>query len=449
METTTPIMPPALSPFPWFDLCIIFALVLLNGVFAMSELAIVSSRRARLQALAKDGRAGAQTALDLAAEPGRFLSTVQIGITLIGILAGAYSGASLGGPVGERLAFAGVEPGLAQTLGFALVIVLTTYASLVIGELVPKQFALRNPERVAVFVALPMRWLATFTAPLVWLLDRTSILIFRLMRLSRNPQSRVTAEELHMLVAEATKSGVIEESERAIISGVVRLADRPVREVMTPRTEVDWIEASSSPNEIREALLATPHTRLPVAEGSVDEIIGVVQARDIVSALFEGRSLDLRALMRAAPIVPDQVDAMDALEALRESDVPMALVHDEYGHFEGIMTPLDLLIAITGEFVSDQEIGTDPSFVERADGSWLFSGSLSADNMAEKLGFDLPDDRDYATVAGFALSVFKRLPKTGELFEKDGWSFEVVDMDGRKIDKLLAQRSKAADSEEA
>ncbi|QLC23487.1 HlyC/CorC family transporter [Parasphingopyxis sp. CP4] len=431
-------MPPDLTPFPWFDLCIILALVLLNGVFAMSELAIVSSRRARLQALAKDGKSGAQTALDLAAEPGRFLSTVQIGITLIGILAGAYSGASLGGPVGERLAVLGVEPSLAQTLGFALVIILTTYASLVIGELVPKQLALRNPERVAVVVALPMRWLATFTAPLVWLMDRTSALIFKLLRLNRNPQSRVTAEELHMLVAEATKSGVIEESERAIISGVVRLADRPVREVMTPRTEVDWIEASSSPNEIREALLATPHTRLPVAEGSVDEIIGVVQARDIVSALFEGRSLDLHQLMREAPIIPDQVDAMDALEALRESDVPMALVHDEYGHFEGIMTPLDLLIAITGEFVSDQEVGTDPAFVERADGSWLFSGSLSADNMADKLGVDLPDNREYATVAGFSLSVLKHLPTVGEVFEQDGWEFEVMDMDGRKIDKLLA-----------
>jgi putative hemolysin len=432
-------MPPDISPFPWFDLCIILALVLLNGVFAMSELAIVSSRRARLQAMAKDGRTGAQTALDLAAQPGRFLSTVQIGITLIGILAGAYSGASLGGPVGQRLALLGFEPELAQTLGFALVIILTTYASLVVGELVPKQFALRNPERIAVLVALPMRWLATVTAPLVWLLDKTSALIFRLLGMSREPQSRVTAEELHMLVAEATKSGVIEESERAIISGVVRLADRPVREVMTPRTEVDWIEASSSPNEIREVLLATPHTRLPVAEDSIDNIIGVVQARDIVSALFEGRSLDLRTLMREAPVVPDQLDAMDALEAIRESDVPMALVHDEYGHFEGIMTPLDLLIAVAGEFVSDQDEGTDPAFVERADGSWLFSGSLSADNMAEKLGVGLPDDRDYATVAGFSLSVLKHLPTVGEHFEHDGWRFEVVDMDGRKIDKLLAE----------
>jgi len=442
-------MPPDPYPFPWFDLCIILALVLLNGVFSMSELAIVSSRRARLQAMVKDGRSSAQTALDLAAEPGRFLSTVQIGITLIGILAGAYSGARLGGPVGERLALVGVEPSLAQTLGFALVIVLTTYASLVIGELVPKQLALRSPERVAVVVALPMRWLATFTAPLVWLMDRTSALIFRLLRMSRKPQSRVTAEELHMLVAEATKSGVIEESERAIISGVVRLADRPVREVMTPRTGVDWIEASSSPNEIREALLATPHTRLPVAEESIDEIIGVVQARDIVSALFEGRSLDLHQLMREAPIVPDQVDAMDALEALRESDVPMALVHDEYGHFEGIMTPLDLLIAIAGEFVSDQETGTDPTFVERADGSWLFSGSLAADTMAEKLGVDLTEDRDYATVAGFALSVLKRLPTTGEVFETDKWRFEVVDMDGRKIDKLLAQSIDSGSDDES
>lgn len=429
-----------LTPFPWFDLCIILLLVMLNGVFAMSELAIVSARRARLQSMAKAGRAGAQTALDLTVHPGRFLSTVQIGITLIGILAGAYSGASLGGPVGERLELIGVEENLAPTLGFALVIILTTYASLVVGELVPKQFALRNPERIAVAMAVPMRWLSIATAPLVWLLDGTSALIFRLLRMTRESRQRVTAEELQMLVAEATKSGVIEESERAIISGVVRLADRPVREVMTPRTEVDWIEASSSPNEIRETLLATPHTRLPVAEGSVDEIIGVVQARDIVSALFEGRSLDLRSLMREAPIIPDQVDAMDALEALRESDVPMALVHDEYGHFEGLMTPLDLLIAVAGEFVSDQDVDTDPAFFEREDGSWLFSGSLAADNMADKLDFELPDNREYATVAGFSLSVLKHLPTVGEIFEEAGWRFEVVDMDGRKIDKLLVSR---------
>ena len=436
-------MPSPLPPFPWTDLVIILALVLLNGVFAMSELAIVSARRARLQGLAKAGRAGAQAALDLAAQPGRFLSTVQIGISLISILAGAYSGASLGGPVGWRLEILGVETDSAQTLGFVIVIGLTTYASLVIGELVPKQFALRSAERIAMAVALPMQWLAVATAPLVWLLDISSAAIFRLLRMTRQSQNRVTAEELHMLVAEATRSGVIEESERAIISGVVRLADRPVREVMTPRIEVDWIEASSTPEEIRETLLNTPHTRLPVAQGSIDDIIGVVQSRDIVSALFEGRSLDLRTLMREAQIVPDQLDAMDALETLRESDVPMALVHDEYGHFEGIMTPLDLLIAVAGEFVSDQDEGTDPAFVEREDGSWLFSGSLSADNMSEKLGIDLPVDRDYATVAGFSLSVLRHLPSVGEYFDEAGWRFEIVDMDGRKIDKLLVSRAEA------
>lgn len=429
-------MPP-LPPFPWIDLAIILALVGLNGVFAMSELAIVSARKPRLQAMAKVGRRGARTALALAADPGRFLSTVQIGITLIGILAGAYSGASLGGPVGARLELLGVPEGTADELGFALVIVLTTYASLIIGELVPKQFALRSPEPIAVIVARPMLWLSRLTAPLVWLLDRSSALIFRLLGMKRESESHVTAEELHLIVAEASKSGVIEESERAIISGVVRLADRPVREVMTPRTEVDWIDADSDAQAIRARLLETPHTRLPVAEGSVDTIVGVVQARDIVAAMLRGQPLDLRALMHVAPVLPDQLDAMNALEALRQAEVPMALVHDEYGHFDGLVTPADLLIAIAGEFASDVDIGTDPALVERDDGSLLVSGAMAADQLAERLGIDLPEDRDYATVAGLVLAVLRHLPEVGEHFVEQGWRFEVIDMDGRKIDKLL------------
>ena len=301
-----------LSPFPWFDVVVIALLIALNGVFAMSELAIVSAREARLRAMAKAGRTGAQTALDLAADPGRFLSAVQIGITLIGILAGAYSGASLGGPVGQRLMLLGVPAQYAHPLGFALVIVLATYASLVIGDLVPRRIALRAPERLAAVLAVPMLWLARATAPFVWLLDRTSALIFRLLRLERDSQNRVTAEELHFVVAEAHHAGVLEESERAIISGVVRLADRPTREIMTPRTDVDWIDVDAEPEAIREKLLETVHSRLPVAEGSVDQLVGVVQSRDIVRACVEGRPLDLRTLMRIAPVVPDQMDAMDA-----------------------------------------------------------------------------------------------------------------------------------------
>ena len=431
--------PIPLEPFPWLDVAIILFLVALNGVFAMSELAIVSSRRPRLRALAKTGRRGAQCALDLAADPGRFLSTVQIGITLIGILAGAYSGASLGGPVGQRLALlVGMAPETAETVGFAIVIILTTYASLVIGELVPKQFALRSPEPIATLVAVPMLWLSKATAPFVWLLDRTSALIFRLLGLKRESSDHVTAEDLQLVVAEATTAGVLEESERAIISGVVRLADRPTREVMTPRTEVDWLDVDADADTIREALLDTPHSRLPVAEGSVDRLVGVVQARDVVRTVIEGRPLDLRVLMRPTLVVPDQMDAMNTLNVLRESDVPMVFVHDEYGHFEGIVTPADLMTALAGEFASDKDLDTDPPLVERDDGSWWVSGSASADLLSDRLCIKLPEERDYATVAGFALSVLKHLPEVGERFAFDGWRFEIVDMDGRKIDKLLA-----------
>lgn len=435
-KTTMAAQPP-LTPFPWIDLLIILALVLLNGVFAMSELAIVSARKPRLQAMEKAGKHGAKAALALAADPGKFLSTVQIGITLIGILAGAYSGSSLGSPTGERLELLGLSPNLAENIGFALVIGATTYASLIIGELVPKQFALRSPEPIAVLVATPMAWLAKIAAPIVWVLDGSSAVIFRLMGFNRESEQHVTAEELHLIVAEASKSGVIEESERAIISGVVRLADRPVREVMTQRMDVDWIDIDADADAIRRMLLETPHTRLPVGRGSVEDIVGIVQARDIMSALFRGEEIDLGSLMRRAEVLPDQVDAMDALERLRAADIPMVMVHDEYGHFEGIVTPADLLSAIAGEFASDRDLYDEPDVVEREDGSLLVSGQMPMDVLADRIGIDLPEDRDYATVAGHVLWLLKRLPEVGDHVDDRGWRFEIVDMDGRKIDKLL------------
>jgi len=429
--------PIALPPFPIVDVAIIVALVLVNGVFAMSELAIVSARRPRLQAMLNSGKKGAAAVLKLQEDPGRFLSSVQIGITGIGVLAGAYSGEALGSPLAAYVALLGFSAETAQTIGFTLAIVATTYVSLIIGELVPKQIALRNPEPVAVLAAPPMILLARFTAPLVWLLDASSGAIFRLIGLKRESEEHVTAEELHLIVAEASKSGVIEESERAIISGVVRLADQPVRNVMTPRTDVDWINIDAEPETIRAALLATPHTRLPIAEGNVEAIIGIVQARDVMTALLRGDAVDLRALSRPVTIVPDQVDAMDALEMLRKADVPMVMVHDEYGHFEGIVTPADLLSAIAGEFASDIDLYDEPMVVEREDGSLLVSGQMPIDNLADRLDMTLPEDRDYATVAGFSLWAFKHLPQVGEYFEEQGWRFEIADLDGRKIDKLL------------
>lgn len=441
-------MSEALLPFPWFDLILILALIAINGLLSMSELAIVSARDARLKAMAKAGSGGAKCALELASEPGRFLSTVQIGITLIGILAGAYSGASLGQPVAQRLVLIGLDPETAQTVGFGLVIVVTTYASLVIGELVPKQFALRNPEAIAAIVARPMGWLSKLTAPFVWLLDRTSALIFRVLGLNRETKNVVTAEELHLVVAEAKTAGVLEESERAIISGIVRLADRPVREVMTPRTDIDWIDINCTVEQIRAALSETPHSRIPVAQGSVDNIIGVVSTRDMLTALLDGQQLDLNQLSRSAPIIPDLMDAMDALAVLRSAEVPLALVHDEYGHLDGIVTPGSILSALAGAFAHDMDEGDEPPCVEREDGSWLVSGSANADVLSDRIGVSIPGERDYSTVAGFALSVLKKIPDTGETFKFDGYRFEVIDMDGRKIDKLLVNRPKRKRAEE-
>ena len=431
-----------LLPFPWLDVVIILALIALNGVLAMSELAVVSAREARLKAMTRSGSRGAQCALDLASDPGRFLSTVQIGITLIGILNGAYSGASLGEPVAQRVALLGLDADTAETVGFGFVIVIVTFLSLVVGEIVPKQFALRSPEPIAALVSRPMRWLSVVSAPFVWLLDRTSALIFRTLGLNRESESAVTAEELHLVVAEAQTAGVLEESERAIISGVVRLADRPVREVMTPRTDVDWIDISASGEVLYRALNETPHSRIPVADGSVDNIVGVVQARDLLGALIDGRELNLRELAKAAPVIPDLMDAMDALAVLRSAAVPLALVHDEYGHFDGIVTPGSILAALAGAFHHDIEEGDEPSLVEREDGSFLLSGAASADVLVDRLGIQLGAVRDFSTVAGFALGVLKHLPETGECFTHDGWKFEVVDMDGRKIDKIIASRAK-------
>jgi putative hemolysin len=242
---------------------------------------------------------------------------------------------------------------------------------------------------------------------------------------------------------------VLEEDERALISGIVRLADRPVREVMTPRTEVEWIDVASTSEEIRDALRKITHTRIPVGAGSVENIVGVIQTRDALSALLDGRSIDLGQLCLNPPVIPDLMDAMDALAVLRNAEVPLALVNDEYGHLEGIVTPGSLLAALAGTFAHDVEQGEEPPLVERDDGSWLVSGAASADVLSDRLGMNLPADRDYSTVAGFALSVLKHLPEVGEKFRHDGWSLEIVDMDGRKIDKLIASgpRKRPAESE--
>lgn len=424
-------------PFPWTDVLVIAGLILLNGLFSMSELAIVSARPARLKLAAEKGSGGAACALALTTDPGKFLSTVQIGITLIGIVAGAYSGASLGKPVGDLLMAAGLPERYGAEAGFALVIFVTTYFSVIVGELVPKQVALRLAEPIAVLAARPMVWLSTAMAPFVWLLDRSSNLLLRLLGMGQTNETDVTAEELHMIFAEATKSGVIEQEQEQIMAGIMRLADRPVRELMTPRTEIDWVELGASEEDLFARIAESPHSLMPVAHGAPDNIVGVLKVRDLLAVRLAGDPVAIDRLMRRPEIIPDQLDAMDALRILQQSDVSMAMVHDEYGHLEGVVTPADLLAAIVGSFVSHQDEGDEPMVVEREDGSLLISGALPADTLAGRLGLDLPDTRDFATAAGYVLWVLKHLPKEGEHFADQGWRFEIVDMDGLKIDKLL------------
>ncbi len=421
-----------------FEILTVVFLVALNGVFALSELAVVSSRRSKLKAMAKAGYKGARSALALADDPGRFLSTVQIGITLVGVLAGAFSGATLGVALEKYLIESGVSKDVAEVLGLGIVIVAITYLSLIIGELVPKNIALRNAEGIACMVAPMMTYLARLASPLVWLLDSSTKLVLRLTG-EAPPTASITEEEIKALVGEAESAGVLESGEREMISGVLRLGDRAVLGIMTPRTEVEWLDLNASEAEIRAKLVSTGHSRLPVGEGSADAMIGVLQTRAILAALLSGQPLDVRAHVAEAPIIPETMDALDVLKVLRDAAVPMALIHDEYGKFEGLVTPNDILEAIAGVFQSDLE-GREPYAVEREDGSWLLAGSMPADEMADVLDITLPDDRDYHTVAGFVLALLHHIPATGEVTEALGWRFEVVDLDGRRIDKVLATR---------
>jgi putative hemolysin len=423
------------------EIAIVLVLILINGALAMSELAVVSSRPARLKVLADQGSRGAATALRLAEQPGRFLSTVQIGITLVGVLSGAFSGATLGARFSAWLGAQGLSEAVADALGVGTVVVAITYLSLIVGELVPKQIALRDAERVAARVAPAMAVLSRVASPLVWVLDASGRAVLTLLGQRGEAEERVTEEEVRTIIAEAESAGVLEAEERDMIAGVMRFADRTARALMTPRREVEIVDLSDEPDHIRRQLQQTRRTRLPVQDGEADQIIGVIFVKDAVEALSARRPPGLRALVMQAPVVSDHARALDVLKAIRASTVHMALVFDEYGHFEGIITSGDVLEAITGVF---QEEGDDePAYVARADGSWLVSGWMPIDEFSDKIGVPVPRDADYETVAGFVLSHLNRLPEVGECFEIGPWSFEVLDLDGRRIDKILVTRALA------
>jgi putative hemolysin len=418
------------------ELGIIILLTLVNAAFALSELAIVSSRPARLKLLADRSVRGARRAMALAADPGRFLSTVQIGITLVGVLSGAFSGATLGARLTASLEGFGVSARLAQVIGVGVIVTSITYLSLIVGELVPKQIALRNPERIAVSVAPAMTFLAKAASPIVWALDGSARLMLRLLGYAERTRSKVSDEEIRTIVAEAETAGVIEPGERAMIAGVMRLGDRTARAVMTPRKDVEMIDIWATPEDIRQQVANSGHSWLPVRD-EIDAILGVVHARDFLRLGDHCDRADLRACIRQVPSVPETVDALDAVDVLAMTPVHMALVYDEYGNFEGIVTMTDILKAIASELRSDAH----EHFVRRQDGSWLVSGTAPIDELAERLGLKVPAPRTYETAAGFVLSHLERLPATGDTIDQQGWRFEVVDMDGRRIDKLLVHKA--------
>lgn len=425
-----------------FELATVAALIIINGLLAMSELAIVSSRPARLSALVQKNVTGSRRALALASDPGKFLSTVQIGITLVGVLSGAISGATLGQRLTLWLLDIGMPPGWAEAIGVGVVVTAITYGSLIIGELVPKQIALRNPEAVAVKVAPAMTLLAKISSPVVWLLDKSGKAMLLLLGQRGEAGDKVTEDEIHNLVLEAEHAGVLEPGEKEMIAGVMRLGDRPVGAVMTPRHEVNMIDLANDPETIREAVRHSPHSRLPVYEGNRDEPLGIIQAKDLLDAYLAGTTPDIKSLLREAPVIPMSADARDVLTILKGSPVHMGLVHDEYGSFEGVVTTADILESIVGGF-STEEGPAEPAAVQRHDGSYLLSGWMPVDEFSDLLSIPIPSSRNYHTLAGFTLQHFGTIPAVGDSFDNHGWRFEVVDLDGRRIDKILASKTKA------
>ncbi|KWV57440.1 DNA-binding protein [Bradyrhizobium macuxiense] len=427
----------------YLELAIVAVLIVVNGLLSMSELAIVSSRPARLAALVEKGVGGSRLALALASDPGKFLSTVQIGITLIGVLSGAFSGATLGQRLTQWLIELGLSPRIADAIGVGLVVGVITYASLIIGELVPKQIALRDPEAIAVKVAPAMTLMAKLSLPVVWLLDHSGKALLWLLGHREDAQDRVSEDEIKTLVVEAENAGVLEPGEKEMIAGVMRLGDLPVGAVMTPRHEVSLIDLSSPASEILSALQKSNHSRCVVFDGNRDHALGIVQAKDVLDIYLDGRTPDIRALTRDAPIIPETVDARDVVAILRDSAVHIGLVHDEYGTFQGVVTSFDILEAIVGAFHTE-EGPAEPAYVRRSDGSYLISGWMPALELAELLGIALPSPRPYQTAAGFLLHAFGAIPEVGAKIHAQGWDFEIVDLDGRRIDKVLASRLQAA-----
>ena len=424
-------------PQPALEIAIVLLLILVNGVFAMSEIAIVSARRVRLERMARDGNRGAQAALDLVDTPNRFLSTVQVGITLVGIFAGAFGGATIADNLTDTLAQITFLRPYAGGLSLALVVGAITFLSVVLGELVPKRIALQSAEQISSLVARPMQLLSTVATPVVRLLSLSTELVLKIMGIKARPESAVTEEEIRVLVEQGAQAGMIQEVERDMVESIFRLDDRPLEALMTPRPEIVWLDTNASAEENRRLIEDSDFSRFPVCDGDLDRVLGIVHSKALLSNCLDGKPLSIVEAMRPPLYVPETVHALRALERFKGSGIHMALLIDEYGGIEGLVTLFDILEAIVGDMPTLGE-KSDPPIVEREDGSWLVDGLLAVDEFMRYFDIKvMPSQGSYQTVGGFMVLMLGSVPSTGEHFEWNDMRFEVADMDGNRVDKIL------------
>lgn len=421
------------------DVLVILLLILLNGLLALAEIAIVSARKPRLQSRMEAGDKGAEAALELTEDPADFLSAVQIGITLVGVLAGAFGGATLADNIAAALEQIPWLAPYSQALAVGLVVLTITYLSLILGELAPKRLALNNPEEAAVAVAIPMRTLARLTAPLVRFLSFSSTLVLRLLGIKPSSEPPVTEEEIRVMVEQGTAAGIFAEAESEMVAAVFRFGDRRVDTLMTPRTDIVWIDLEDDPGEIESKLTGSAHSRLPVGRGSLDNVLGIVEAKTLLARCLAGEPLDLEAVICEPLYVPESIPALKVLERFRIARQHVALVLDEFGGFQGLVTSFDLLESIVGEMPEPGEL-EGPEIFQRPDGSWLLDGMLPVDEFKELMRkSDLPGDEHgaFQTLGGFVMTYLGRIPKTGDRFEWEDLAFEIVDMDGMRVDRVI------------
>jgi putative hemolysin len=431
----------------WFEIFVIVLLVLANGIFAMSEIAVVAARKVRLQQRAEEGDVRAAAALKLANEPAQFLSTVQVGITLIGILAGAYGGATISQPLAALIAQVPQLARYAEVVALAIVVAFITLLSLILGELVPKNIGLQYPERIASFVARPMMLLSRIGGPIVKAITGATALIMRTFGFSAQAEAGLTEDEIRAVISEGAETGALEPAEETIVQRVFQLGDQRVAGIMTPRVDIEWVDVNITHDELRDFLASHSHTEFVVCNTDLDNVLGTVRAAQLVPPLLQGGQIDLRTLVRESLFVPDSMPAFKLLEAFRSSHRHLALVMDEFGAVEGLVTVGDLLEGLVGALPADASEAPG-YFVTRPDGSCLVEGSAPMEQVIQKFNLTLPEDEAgaYHTLAGFVMARLGHVPRTADSFEWDGHHFEVVDMDERRVDKVLVSRETSPQS---